>query len=163
MSNLGLERYLKSQNLGLTRTKVGDRHVVEEMRRGGYNVGGEQSGHIILSDFGTTGDGMIAALQFLACVAESEKPASEVARVFEPLPQILRNVSFAKGQLPLDNAGVIASIADGERQLDGTGRLLVRKSGTEPLIRVMAEGEDSILIGRIVDNVAEAIATATAG
>jgi phosphoglucosamine mutase len=163
MSNLGLERYLNSQGLALTRTKVGDRHVVDEMRRGGFNVGGEQSGHIILSDFSTTGDGMIAALQFLSCVAESEKPASEVARVFEPLPQILRNVSFDAGQLPLDDARVLASIADGEKRLNGTGRLLVRKSGTEPLIRVMAEGEDSILVTQVVDTVAEAIVTATAG
>ena len=163
MSNLGLERYLNSQGLALTRTKVGDRHVVEEMRRGGFNVGGEQSGHIILSDFSTTGDGMIAALQVLACVAESEKPASEVARMFEPMPQILRNVSFARGQLPLDDVTVLACIADGEKRLNGTGRLLVRKSGTEPLIRVMAEGEDSILVSQVVDNVAEAIDTATAG
>ncbi len=162
MSNLGLERYLNGQGLGLTRTKVGDRHVVEEMRRGGFNVGGEQSGHIILSDFSTTGDGMIAALQFLACVAESDKPASEVARMFEPMPQILRNVSFALGQLPLDDVKVLACIADGEKRLNGTGRLLVRKSGTEPLIRVMAEGEDSILVSQVVDNVAEAIVTATA-
>jgi phosphoglucosamine mutase len=156
MSNLGLERFLASHDLRLIRAQVGDRYVIEAMREGGYNVGGEQSGHIVLSDYATTGDGLIAALQVLACLIESDKPASKLLRLFEPLPQLLKNVRFNGGD-PLDTASVKAAIRDGETRLNGTGRLLIRKSGTEPLIRVMAEGEDEALIGRIVDNICDAV------
>ena len=127
------------------------------MRRSGFNVGGEQSGHIILSDYATTGDGLIAALQFLACVVETGKKASAVARVFEPLPQVLRGVRYGTGQKPLEHDSVKTAIAEGERRLDGKGRLLIRKSGTEPVIRVMAEGEDSVAIACIVDDIIAAI------
>ncbi|WP_294296432.1 phosphoglucosamine mutase, partial [uncultured Sphingomonas sp.] len=140
MSNLGLERHLAAQGLGLVRTAVGDRYVLEKMRSSGYNVGGEQSGHIILSDYATTGDGLVAALQVLAEVVRAGAPASEVLRRFEPLPQLLKNVRFSGGQ-PLENDTVKAVIAAAEAELEGKGRLLIRKSGTEPLIRVMAEGE----------------------
>ena len=158
MSNLGLERHLASLGLSLARTRVGDRYVVEEMRRGGFNVGGEQSGHIILSDYTTTGDGLIAALQFLAVVIESGRPASAVARVFTPLPQILKNVSFGRnGKPPLENEAVKATIADAERRLGTHGRLVIRKSGTESVIRVMAEGEDDAMVVGIVDEIAAAI------
>ncbi len=158
MSNLGLERYLEGIGLKLVRTKVGDRYVVEEMRRGGFNVGGEQSGHIILSDYTTTGDGLIAALQFLAVVIQSGQRASAVARVFTPFPQILKNVRFGRdGKPPLDHAAVKATIADAERRLGLHGRLVIRKSGTEPVIRVMAEGEDDAMVGGIVDEIAAAI------
>ena len=159
MSNLGLERHLASRDLKLIRAKVGDRYVLETMREGGYNVGGEQSGHIILSDYVTTGDGLVAALQVLACLVESGKPASELLRRFEPLPQLLKNVRFDGGQ-PLEAAGVKAAIADGEARLNGTGRLLIRKSGTEPLIRVMAEGEDEALVAEVVDSICEAVKAA---
>jgi phosphoglucosamine mutase len=159
MSNLGLERHLDGIGLKLVRTQVGDRYVVEEMRRSGFNVGGEQSGHIILSDYATTGDGLIAALQFLACVVETGKKASSVARVFEPLPQVLRSVRFGTGLRPLEQDSVKGAIEEGERRLDGKGRLLIRKSGTEPVIRVMAEGEDSGVIARIVDDIIAAIAS----
>ncbi|MSO93251.1 MAG: phosphoglucosamine mutase [Rhodospirillales bacterium] len=152
MSNLGLERYLSGIGLRLVRTPVGDRYVVEHMRRHGFNVGGEQSGHIILSDYGTTGDGLIAALQVLAAIVRSGKPASEVCRTFTPLPQVLKNVRFNGGQ-PLESASVKTAIAEAERRLAASGRLLVRKSGTEPVIRVMAEGEDADLIGSVVDQV----------
>jgi phosphoglucosamine mutase len=159
MSNLGLERFLESRKLRLIRTQVGDRYVLETMREGGYNVGGEQSGHIILSDYATTGDGLIAALQVLACLVESGKPASELLRQFEPLPQLLKNVRFEGGQ-PLDAAIVKKAIAEGEARLTGTGRLLIRKSGTEPLIRVMAEGEDEALVGEVVDSICDAVKAA---
>jgi phosphoglucosamine mutase len=138
------------------RTQVGDRYVVEAMREGGYNVGGEQSGHIILADYTTTGDGLIAALQVLAALVECGKTASETVRLFEPLPQLLKNVRFTDGS-PLEQALVKKAIREAEAMLDGSGRLLIRKSGTEPLIRVMAEGEDNELVGRAVDEVVRAI------
>ncbi len=156
MSNLGLERFLWGQGIALHRTPVGDRHVVEAMRAGGYNVGGEQSGHIVLADHATTGDGLIAALQVLAALVESGKPAHELLRLFDPLPQLLKNVRFAGGA-PLEDEKVKAVIADAERELNGTGRLLIRKSGTEPLIRVMAEGENEALVGQVVDRICEAV------
>jgi len=156
MSNLGLERFLQGQGLGLHRTQVGDRYVVEAMRAHGYNVGGEQSGHIVMSDHATTGDGLVAALQVLARLVESGKPASELMHLFDPLPQLLKNVRFAGGE-PLKHESVIAAIADAETKLDGTGRLVIRKSGTEPLIRVMAEGEDKKLVESMVDQICEAV------
>ena len=156
MSNLGMERYLNSIGLDLVRTPVGDRYVVERMRADGYNVGGEQSGHIVLSDFATTGDGLIAALQVLAVVVQSDRPASEVTRLFEPLPQLLRNVRF-NGGAPLEDDQVVAAIRAGESQLGSAGRLLIRKSGTEPLIRVMAEGEDEGLVDKVVGQICQTI------
>ncbi|HLZ77725.1 MAG TPA: phosphoglucosamine mutase [Sphingomonas sp.] len=156
MSNLGLERYLEGAGLTLHRTAVGDRYVLEAMRRDGFNVGGEQSGHIILSDYGTTGDGLVAALQVLAELVETGQPASELLRCFAPLPQRLQNVRFKSGA-PLENDSVKAAIAEAEQRLAGTGRLLIRKSGTEPLIRVMAEGEDSALVAQVVEAVCEAV------
>ena len=150
MSNLGLERFLKGKGLGLERTKVGDRYVVERMRQGDYNVGGEQSGHIVLSDFGTTGDGLVAALQVLACVKRSGRTVSEVCNRFEPVPQVLKNVRIQAGK-PLEDTGVRQAIAEAENELNGSGRLLIRPSGTEPLIRVMAEGDDRAKVERIVD------------
>ena len=149
MSNLGLERFLEGQGLGLERTKVGDRYVVERMRETGINLGGEQSGHMILSDFTTTGDGLVAALQVLATVKAEGRPASEVCRRFTPLPQLLRNVRFAGGQ-PLSDPRVLQVARDVEARLGGTGRLLLRPSGTERLIRVMAEGEDEALVSQVV-------------
>ncbi len=160
MSNLGLERYLEEQGLSLERTPVGDRYVVEHMRDNGYNLGGEQSGHIVLGDHATTGDGLVAALQVLAAVVAEGRPASEVCRVFEPLPQVLKNVRFKHGE-PLAMDGVKAAIASAEERLEGTGRLLIRKSGTEPLIRVMAEGEDEALVGEIVEELIGVITDAT--
>jgi len=159
MSNLGLERYLQQNGLELIRTKVGDRHVLEAMRSGGYNVGGEQSGHIILSDYATTGDGLIAALQILACLVEDGRPASEVLHQFDPLPQLLKNVRF-KGGKPLEADSVKTAIASAEQRLSGVGRLVIRKSGTEPLIRVMAEGEDEQLVEEVVDSICEAVKAA---
>jgi phosphoglucosamine mutase len=159
MSNLGLERYLQSNGLDLIRTQVGDRYVLEAMRGGGYNVGGEQSGHIILSDYATTGDGLVAALQILACLVEDGRPASEVLHVFEPLPQLLKNVRFGGGA-PLEADSVRTVIASAEARLQGTGRLVIRKSGTEPLIRVMAEGEDQGLVEEVVDSICEAVKAA---
>ncbi len=159
MSNLGLERRLESEGLKLTRTKVGDRYVLEEMRASGCNVGGEQSGHIILADHSTTGDGLVAGLQVLAALVEAQKPASELLRQFDPLPQLLRNVRF-NGEAPLGAAAVKQAIADGEAELAGSGRLLIRESGTEPLIRVMAEGEDRAQIERIVDSICAAVVSA---
>ena len=150
MSNLGLERYLNGRGLDLQRTKVGDRYVVEHMRQHGFNVGGEQSGHIVLSDFGTTGDGLVAALQVLACVKRQDKTVSEICHSFEPVPQVLKNVRVSAGK-PLENATVRQAIADAEAELAGNGRLLIRPSGTEPLIRVMAEGDDHAQVERIVD------------
>jgi len=156
MSNLGLERRLEEAGLRLARTKVGDRYVLEEMRRTGANVGGEQSGHIILTDHSTTGDGLVAGLQVLAALVEDKRPASEILRQFEPLPQLLKNVRFNGGK-PLEAKAVQESIAAAEEQLKGRGRLLVRPSGTEPLIRVMAEGDDSALVEQLVDKICEAV------
>ncbi|WP_029005685.1 phosphoglucosamine mutase [Azorhizobium doebereinerae] len=156
MSNLGLERYLQSEGLTLARTSVGDRYVLERMRADGFNVGGEQSGHIILSDYSTTGDGLLAALQVLAVVARSEKPVSEVCHRFDPLPQVLKNVRYSSGK-PLENAAVQVAIADAERRLANHGRLLIRPSGTEPVIRVMGEGDDFDLVEGAVDDVIEAL------
>jgi phosphoglucosamine mutase len=159
MSNLGLERYLGGIGLSLARTKVGDRYVVEHMRAHGYNVGGEQSGHVVLSDFSTTGDGLVAALQIFAVVRASGKPVSEVCRRFEPVPQILRNVRYSEGR-PLDDDKVKQAIADATAMLGNSGRLVIRPSGTEPLIRIMAEGDDEPLIERIVSDIAGAVARA---
>jgi phosphoglucosamine mutase len=153
MSNMGLERFLGARGLTLHRTNVGDRYVAEKMRADGLNVGGEQSGHMILSDFATTGDGLVAALQALAAIVAADKPASVVCRQFEPLPQKLRNVRFGRAS-PLAAAPVKQAIADAEAALGGRGRLLIRKSGTEPLIRVMAEAEDETLVTRVVDELA---------
>ena len=161
MSNLGLERFLGEQKLTLARTKVGDRYVVEHMRANGYNVGGEQSGHIVLSDFSTTGDGLLAALQVLAEVKRRDKPVSEVCSLFTPLPQVLKNVKFKAGA-PLQDAQVRQSIAEAEAMLGNAGRLVIRPSGTEPVIRVMAEGDDETLVHRIVDDLCGAIAKAAA-
>jgi phosphoglucosamine mutase len=152
MSNLGFERYLGSIGLSLVRTQVGDRYVVERMRDMACNLGGEQSGHIILSDFATTGDGLIAALQVLALLATTGKPVSDVCRLFEPMPQLLKSVRFSSGE-PLELEPVRRAIAAGEAKLSSDGRILIRKSGTEPLIRVMAEGPDAALIGRVVDDI----------
>ncbi|MCD6074854.1 MAG: glmM [Rhodospirillales bacterium] len=152
MSNLGFERYLGTIGLSLVRTQVGDRYVVERMRDMACNLGGEQSGHIILSDFATTGDGLIAALQVLALIATTGKPVSEVCRLFEPMPQLLKSVRFGSGE-PLELEPVRRAIAAGEAKLSSEGRILIRKSGTEPLIRVMAEGSDAALIGRVVDDI----------
>jgi phosphoglucosamine mutase len=160
MSNLGLERYLERHGLALHRTKVGDRYVAERMRERGINVGGEQSGHLILSDFATTGDGLIAALQVLAVIVEQGRPVSEVCRAFTPLPQLLRNVRFS-GPSPLDNRLIQDAIRAAEADLGAAGRLLIRKSGTEPLVRVMAEAEDDTLVARIVDELCERIASLT--
>ena len=159
MSNLGLERFLAGRGITMHRAAVGDRHVLELMRTSGCNVGGEQSGHIILSDHATTGDGLVAALQVLAALVATGKPASELLHLFDPLPQLLKNVRF-KGGAPLETAGVQAAIAAAEAALAGKGRLLIRKSGTEPLIRVMAEGEDKALVTRVVDDVCAAVAAA---
>ncbi|MES2494896.1 MAG: phosphoglucosamine mutase [Pseudomonadota bacterium] len=156
MSNLGLERYLGGQGLSLHRTQVGDRYVVEAMRAEGFNIGGEQSGHIVMTDHATTGDGLVAALQVLAQLVESGKPASELLHQFDPLPQLLKNVRFAGGE-PLKSETVMAAIADAETKLNGTGRLVIRKSGTEPLIRVMAEGEDKKLVESMVDQICDAV------
>ncbi|MEG3125292.1 phosphoglucosamine mutase [Sphingomonas sp. GB1N7] len=159
MSNLGLERHLAAQGIGLIRTAVGDRHVLEAMRAKGYNVGGEQSGHIILSDYATTGDGLVAALQVLAELAWAQAPASELLHRFEPLPQLLKNVRF-KGGKPLEADAVKAVIAEAEAELAGRGRLVIRPSGTEPVIRVMAEGDDSAQVTRLVDRICDAVRVA---
>jgi phosphoglucosamine mutase len=159
MSNLGLERKLDAEGLKLIRTAVGDRYVLEEMRSRGCNIGGEQSGHIILTDHSTTGDGLVSGLQVLAAMVESGKPASELLAQFEPLPQLLKNVRFNGGE-PLETAAVKGAIAKGEATLAGQGRLLIRKSGTEPLIRVMAEGEDRAVVERVVDDICAAVASA---
>jgi phosphoglucosamine mutase len=159
MSNLGLERHLAAQGLGLVRTKVGDRYVLEKMRGSGYNVGGEQSGHIILSDYATTGDGLVAALQVLAEIVRAGAPASEVLRRFEPLPQLLKNVRFAGGK-PLEDERVKDVIAAAEAELKGRGRLVIRASGTEPVIRVMAEGDDKAQVEAVVDRVCDAVRVA---
>jgi phosphoglucosamine mutase len=156
MSNLGLERFLKSRGIDLVRTAVGDRHVLEAMREGGYNVGGEQSGHMILTDHSTTGDGTIAALQVLAALVASGKPASETLHLFDPVPQILRNVRFAGGK-PLEDDTVKAVIAEAEAELAGKGRLVIRPSGTEPVIRVMAEGDDAPQVAAVVERICAAV------
>ncbi|MCU6455053.1 phosphoglucosamine mutase [Sphingomonas sp. A2-49] len=161
MSNLGLERHLSAQGLGLVRTAVGDRYVLEKMRSSGYNVGGEQSGHIILSDYGTTGDGLVAALQVLAELKRAGAPASEVLHRFEPLPQLLKNVRFAGGK-PLEADSVKAVIAAAEADLAGSGRLVIRPSGTEPVIRVMAEGDDARQVESLVDRICDAVRQAAA-
>ncbi len=161
MSNLGLERYLDGLGLELIRTPVGDRYVLEHMRRHGYNIGGEQSGHIILTDYSTTGDGFVAALQVLAVITRQGKPASEVCHRFEPLPQVLKNVRYQSGK-PLENAGVRSAIASAEKKLGRGGRLIVRPSGTEPVIRVMGEGDDKALVEAAVDDVVEALAEVAA-
>jgi len=162
MSNLGLERYLQGHGVGLERTSVGDRYVVERMRTGGFNLGGEQSGHIVMTDYATTGDGLMAALQFLAAMIETGKPASEVLHVFDPVPQLLKNVRYTAGQTPLEIASVQTAIAEAEGQLQGNGRLLIRKSGTEPLIRVMAESEDESILNQSVDHIVAAVEAALA-
>jgi phosphoglucosamine mutase len=162
MSNLGLERYLTGQGIGLHRAGVGDRYVVEKMRSLGCNLGGEQSGHIILADYATTGDGLIAALQVLASIVETGRPASEVCRLFTPVPQYAGNVRHGD-VVPLDRPAVQRAIADGEARLGAAGRLLIRRSGTEPVIRVMAEGEDEELVAAVVDQICAAIRTAAAG
>ncbi len=160
MSNLGLERYLQGKGVELRRTAVGDRYVVEAMRSGGFNLGGEQSGHIVMTDYATTGDGLLAGLQFLAEMQRTGQPASALRQVFEPVPQKLKNVRYAEGATPLDSASVKSAIAEAEARLAGHGRLLIRKSGTEPLIRVMAECEDDRLLTQVIDHVVRAVEAA---
>ena len=157
MSNLGLERYLQGQGIGLERTAVGDRHVVERMRSGGFNLGGEQSGHIVMTDHATTGDGLMAGLLFMAEMIRSGKPASELLSSFEAVPQLLKNVRYGADQTPLGDPKVIAAIAQSEADLVGNGRLLIRKSGTEPLVRVMAESEDEGILKQAVDSIVAAV------
>ena len=161
MSNLGLERYLGGIGLTLARTAVGDRYVLEHMREHGYNLGGEQSGHIIMSDYATTGDGLVAALQLLSVVKRSDRPVSEVCHCFDPLPQILRNVRYRSGE-PLRAEAVVTAIAQARARLGDDGRLVIRASGTEPVIRVMAEGDDRTLVSDVVDTVVDAVAKAAA-
>lgn len=161
MSNLGLERYLAGLGLSLERTAVGDRYVLEHMRANGFNLGGEQSGHIILSDYATTGDGLVAALQLLAVVKRMDKPVSEVCHCFEPLPQILKNVRYKQGQ-PLTEKPVVNAIEAARQMLGDGGRLVIRPSGTEPVIRVMAEGDDRDLVMRAVDDIVDAVTKAAA-
>ena len=156
MSNLGLERFLNQQGLKLERTQVGDRYVVEHMRNHGFNLGGEQSGHMIMSDFATTGDGLVAALQVLTVVQAKNKPVSEICRKFEPVPQVLKNVRYAKGR-PLEDKAVIEAVKDAEAALANCGRLVIRPSGTEPLIRIMAEGDDEQLVENVVSDIAEVV------
>lgn len=157
MSNLGMERHLANLDLSLARTKVGDRYVVEHMRKHGFNLGGEQSGHIVMSDFATTGDGLVAALQILACTQKMGKPVSEVTRRFEPVPQLLKNVRYS-GASPLADNHIQSAIKDAEAELGQSGRLVIRASGTEPLIRVMAEGDDADQVEKIVDGLVKVIA-----
>ena len=158
MSNLGLERHLQGRGLSLLRTAVGDRYVVEAMRDGGYNLGGEQSGHIVMTDYVTTGDGLIAGLQFLSAMVETGKRASELAQVFTPFPQLLQNVRYRNGAAPLEQDSVIAAIAAGEARMNGSGRLVIRKSGTEPLVRIMGECEDADLLREIVGGIETEVA-----
>jgi phosphoglucosamine mutase len=160
MSNLGFERYLNANGINLVRSAVGDRYVVEKMREGGFNLGGEQSGHVVMSDFGTTGDGLLAALQVLAVLKESGKSASELLNIFAPVPQLLKNVKFAKGLKPLDKVEVKDAILKAEKTLANNGRLLVRASGTEPLIRIMVEGDDPKIVENVVDDLCDVIARA---
>jgi len=157
MSNLGLERFLQGRGLRLERTAVGDRYVVERMRGAGFNLGGEQSGHIVMTDYATTGDGLIAALQFLAALADSGRKASELVAQFDPVPQLLKNVRYKAGADPLSTEAVRAEIARAEARLNGSGRVLIRKSGTEPLIRVMAEAEDETVLREVVDGIVAAV------
>jgi phosphoglucosamine mutase len=159
MSNLGLERYLDKLGISLARTPVGDRYVLEHMRAHGFNVGGESSGHIILSDYTTTGDGLLTALQVLAVVKKQEQPVSNVCHRFDPLPQVLKNVRYRSGK-PLENAKVRNAIKDAQARLDGHGRLIVRSSGTEPVIRVMGEGDDKVLVEEVVDGIVDALTSA---
>jgi phosphoglucosamine mutase len=161
MSNLGLERFLAARSLKLERTQVGDRYVMARMREGGFNLGGEQSGHVILSDFSTTGDGLMAALQVLAVLKQGDRRMSELARQFEPVPQKLENVRFAGGR-PLEAATVKAALAEAEQRLNGSGRIVVRASGTEPLIRIMAEGDDEKLVNQVVREIVGAVKKAAA-
>ena len=162
MSNLGLERHLAAQGLGLIRTKVGDRHVLEKMRASGYNVGGEQSGHIILSDYATTGDGLVAALQVLAEIVRAGAPASEVLHRFDPLPQLLKNVRFAGGKPLDDRRGQGGDRRRPRPNSTAAGRLVIRPSGTEPVIRVMAEGDDAAQVEAVVDRICDAVKAAAA-
>ncbi len=159
MSNLGLERYLKDIGLSLARTPVGDRYVTEHMRKHGFNVGGEQSGHIVLSDFTTTGDGLVSALQVLACVVSTEKPVSEVCARFTPLPQVLQNVRYTNSK-PLEDTRVRKAISGAKTKLGEAGRLVIRPSGTEPVIRIMAEGDDEKLVNSVVGDIVEAVKAA---
>ena len=161
MSNLALERYLETIGLTLARTPVGDRYVTEHMRKHGFNVGGEQSGHIVLSDFTTTGDGLVSALQVLACVVQTGKPVSEVCARFSPLPQILQNVRYASGK-PLEDKRVVKAIEGAKARLGDRGRLVIRPSGTEPLIRVMAEGDDETMVSSVVGEIVDAVKSAAA-
>jgi len=156
MSNLGLERFLQGQGIEMVRTPVGDRYVLERMLAGGYNLGGEPSGHIILSDYATTGDGFVAALQVLAVVQKLRRPVSEVCHRFEPLPQVLKNVRYRSGK-PLENSKVKSAIAAAESRLNGHGRLVVRPSGTEPVIRIMGEGDDKAMVEEVVDGIVDAL------
>jgi len=160
MSNLGLERFLEGRGLRLERTAVGDRYVVERMREGGFNLGGEQSGHIVMTDYATTGDGLVAGLQFLAEMVRTGRPASELTRSFATVPQMLKNVRFSAGARPLDVASVQEVIRASEARIEGQGRILIRKSGTEPLIRVMAECEDEVLLAAVVDEIVGAVQAA---
>ena len=160
MSNLGLERFLEGRGLRLERTAVGDRYVVERMREGGFNLGGEQSGHIVMTDFATTGDGLVAGLQFLAEMVRTGKAASELTRSFPTVPQLLKNVRFAAGARPLEVQSVQEVIRASEARIEGLGRILIRKSGTEPLIRVMAECEDEALLAAVVDEIVGAVEAA---
>ncbi len=161
MSNLGLERYLESQGIALLRTDVGDRHVVAAMREGRFNLGGEQSGHIVMTDYATTGDGLLAGLQFLAAMISTGRAASQLAQVFEPVPQQLSNVVYDKDSDPLGEPSVQAAIAEGEARIAATGRLLIRKSGTEPKIRVMGESEDEALLGAVIADIVAAVEAAS--
>jgi phosphoglucosamine mutase len=161
MSNLGLENFIKGMGLDFVRTAVGDRHVVEQMRRHGYNVGGEQSGHVVLSDFVTTGDGLVTALQVLAVVVDTQRSVSEVCHRFDPLPQLLKNVRYTEGK-PLENEAVRRAIKGGEERLGANGRVLIRPSGTEPVIRVMAEGKDENLVKQVVGDIVDAVKKAAA-
>ena len=161
MSNLGLEQWLEGQGIGMHRTDVGDRYVVDAMRQGGFNLGGEQSGHIVMSDYATTGDGLLAGLQFLAAMVETNKSASDLAKVFTPYPQVLRNIRFTPGNSPLEQAKVQAVVKNAEASLIGNGRLLIRKSGTEPLIRIMVEANDEALLMQVAEDVSQAVRKAT--
>ena len=159
MANIGLEKFLTGEGLKLERTKVGDRYVVEEMRSKGINIGGEPSGHVVLSDYGTTGDGLVTALQVLAVVTSEKRKVSDVCRCFEPFPQLLKNVRYKNGN-PLDADAVKKAIKAGEDKLGKSGRLVIRKSGTEPLIRVMGEGENGTLVKAVVDDICAAVEVA---
>ena len=160
MSNLGLEQWLEGQGIGMHRTDVGDRYVVDAMRQGGFNLGGEQSGHIVMSDYATTGDGLLAGLQFLAAIVETNKTASDLAKVFTPCPQVLKNIRFVPGKSPLEQTKVQAVVKNAEASLIGKGRLLIRKSGTEPLIRIMVETQDEVLLMQVAEDVSQAVRNA---